>query len=77
MRSLYESCHAGYRNYMLDDRITKEMSIICAKYLFFRETKSDLPVDRLFRYTTQLVDGMLIWSYYLKLISSFSPKEYI
>jgi len=56
IHNIYESCYSGYKNYMLDEKATKELSLICSKYLFFRKTKSTLPVDRLFRYTTQMTD---------------------
>jgi hypothetical protein len=45
---------------MLEDAATKELSLICTKYLFFRKTHSNLPIDRLFRYTTQLTEEILL-----------------
>ena len=44
---------------MIDDKATKELAVNCSKYLFFRKTKSDLPLDRLFRYATQLSEEIL------------------
>jgi hypothetical protein len=58
MEDLYESCHAGYKNYRLSEAVTKEMALACCKYLFFRKSKSTLPVDRKFRYVSQLTDEL-------------------
>ena len=38
MHNIYESCYAGYRNYMLEEKIVKEMAANCSKYLFFRKS---------------------------------------
>ena len=54
MNNIYQSCYSGYKNYMVDEKATKELALTCSKYLFFRKNKSDLPLDRLFRYATQL-----------------------
>ena len=59
VKNLYESCHAGYRNYMVNEKVTREMAINCSKYLFFRKSESRLPLDRLFRYTTKIADDVL------------------
>lgn len=44
---------------MLDHNATRELALNCSKYLFFRKSKSDLPIDRLFRYATQLTEELL------------------
>lgn len=54
IQSLYEGCYAGYRNYLLPDKQTEKMAKKCAKYLFRRRTKSDLPHDSLFRYADRI-----------------------
>jgi len=38
MKNLFESCYAGYRNYMMNEKVTKELAINCSKYLFFRKS---------------------------------------
>ena len=38
MQNIYESCYAGYRNYMMDEKVTKELAVNCSKYLFFRKS---------------------------------------
>ena len=58
MHDLYQSCQSGYKNYLLDDKITQELTVNCCKYLFFRKSKSNLPADRLFRYTSQLAEDL-------------------
>ena len=60
MKDLYQSCYSGYRNYRLSEGVTKEMAVICSKYLFFRRSKSTLPLDHKFRYATQLADELLL-----------------
>jgi hypothetical protein len=34
------------------------MSLICSKYLFFRQNSSTLPPDRRFRHATQLAEDL-------------------
>lgn len=60
MEDIYESCYSGYRNYMMPEKVTKDLSLVCSKYLFFRKTKNSLPIDRLFRYTTKLSEDLLL-----------------
>lgn len=59
MKDIYESCYAGYQNYMLNEKVTKDMAINCSKYLFFRKSESSLPLDRLFRYTSKIAEDVL------------------
>ena len=56
MENIYQSCYSGYKNYLLDEKVTRQLSLNCSKYLFFRKASSNLPLDRLFRYTSQLTD---------------------
>lgn len=55
MHSLYEGCKQGYKNYMLDREIEERISKKCAKYLFFRRCKRDLPLDAKFRYASKVM----------------------
>ena len=59
MKNIYQSCKAGYQNYAMEEKVTKDLSLACAKYLFFRKTKSSLPMDRLFRYTSKIAEEVL------------------
>ncbi len=58
MRALYDSCYCGYQNYMLPEKLTREMAATCSKYLFFRRSGSLLPPDRRFRHATQLAEDL-------------------
>lgn len=60
MEDIYEGCYAGYKNYRLGESVTKEMAVACCKYLFFRRSKSSLPVDRKFRYVLQLTEELVL-----------------
>ena len=60
MRRVYDSCYSGYRNYILPDKVTGELALNCSKYLFFRKVKSGLPIDRLFRFTSQLAEDLYL-----------------
>lgn len=60
MKDIFESCYSGYKNYMMEPKVTKELSLVCSKYLFFRKTDSSLPIDRLFRYTSKLAEEVLL-----------------